>query len=97
MSEPLLVAENLTKVFYGTRFRRGEGGGMCAVDGLNLSVFPGDIFGFLGPNGAGKSTTIRMILGLIHPTAGRVSIGGHDLATERLQALRKVGAFVEAP
>jgi ABC-2 type transport system ATP-binding protein len=102
VNEPLLVAENLTKVFYGTRFRRGGRGGvaakgMCAVDGLNLAVFPGDVFGFLGPNGAGKSTTIRMILGLIHPTEGRVSIGGHDLATERLAALRKVGAFVEAP
>jgi len=102
VSEPLLRAEGLTKVFYGTRFRRSSRGGvaakgMCAVDGLNLEVFPGDVFGFLGPNGAGKSTTIRMILGLIHPTEGRVSIGGHDLATERLAALRKVGAFVEAP
>lgn len=104
MSEPLLVAEGLTKVFYGSRFRRSSRGGlgasgigMCAVDGLNLSVHPGDVFGFLGPNGAGKSTTIRMILGLIHPTEGRVAIGGHDLATERLAALRNVGAFVETP
>jgi len=102
LNDALLVAEGLTKVFSGSHFQRSARGGLgavgiCAVDGLSLSVYPGDVFGFLGPNGAGKSTTIRMILGLIHPTAGRVSIGGHDLATERLAALRKVGAFVESP
>ncbi|HEY3319839.1 MAG TPA: ABC transporter ATP-binding protein [Planctomycetota bacterium] len=70
---------------------------LVAVNNVGLTLQRGDVFGFLGPNGAGKSTTIRMILGLIHPTAGRVSIDGHDLATERLAALRKVGAFVEAP
>jgi len=73
------------------------GTSMVAVDDVSFAAQPGDVFGFLGPNGAGKSTTIRMVLGLIHPTAGRVAIGGHDLATARLAALRKVGAFVEAP
>jgi len=68
-----------------------------AVDGLSFTACRGDVFGFLGPNGAGKSTTIRMVLGLIHPTAGRVTIGGCDVTTDRLRALRQVGAFVEAP
>ena len=92
MSNDLLVAEGLTKIFQ----RRG-GADLVAVDGVNLAVQRGDVFGFLGPNGAGKSTTIRMMLGLIHPTSGRVTIDGCDLAADRLRALRKVGAFVESP
>src|SRR5687767_1333614 len=88
----LLEIESLTK-----SFRRGDGTKLVAVDDVNIAVERGDIFGFLGPNGAGKSTTIRMALGLIHPTAGRVCIGGHDLQHNRLRALRRVGAFVEAP
>jgi len=91
MAEALLIAEGLVK-YFGRR-----NGGFRAVDGIDFTVNRGDIYGFLGPNGAGKSTTIRMALGLIHPTAGRVSIGGYDLRTHRLQALAKVGAFVEAP
>jgi ABC-2 type transport system ATP-binding protein len=90
----LLIAESLTKVF---RRRAGRGGDLCAVDGLGFTAERGDILGFLGPNGAGKSTTIRMLLGLIHPTAGRVCIAGHDVETDRLRALSSVGAFVEAP
>ena len=92
MANELLLAEGLSKVFQ----RRGAEP-LTAVHEVNLAVQRGDVFGFLGPNGAGKSTTIRMMLGLIHPTTGRVSIGGRDLATQRLLALRKVGAFVEAP
>ena len=88
----LLYAEGLKKVF-----RRSGAGELRAVDGVNFTVHRGDVFGFLGPNGAGKSTTIRMLLGLIHPSAGFVTIGGFDVQTQRLQALRKVGAFVEAP
>ena len=52
------------------------------MDGVSLDVAPGEIHGFLGPNGAGKTTTIRMIAGLLKPTAGRVVIDGHDLARE---------------
>jgi ABC-2 type transport system ATP-binding protein len=104
MAEPLLVAEHLTKVFrrrfYG-RVRAPQAASQStelrAVDDVNLEVRRGDIFGFLGPNGAGKSTTIRMLLGLIHPTSGRAVIGGHDVAEEKTRALRLVGAFVEAP
>ncbi len=95
MSEPLLVANNLTKVFQRHVWRRDAP--LTAVDDLSFTVNRGDIFGFLGPNGAGKSTTIRMILGLIHPTVGQVEIGGCNVLGDRQNALLKVGAFVEAP
>jgi ABC-2 type transport system ATP-binding protein len=91
-TEPLVVIEALTKVY-----RRSGAAPLTAVNGVTLTINRGDVFGFLGPNGAGKSTLLRMMLGLVHPTRGRVSIGGNDLATARLQALRKVGAFVETP
>ena len=68
-----------------------------AVDRLSLQVQPGDVFGFLGQNGAGKSTTIRMLLGLVKPSSGQVSLLGHDLPRHREPALRKVGAIVDAP
>ncbi len=72
-------------------------GARAAVDGLDLEVGAGQTFGFLGPNGSGKSTTIRMLLGLISPTAGEAFILGHSVRRERLQALRQVGALVETP
>lgn len=68
-----------------------------AVDGLDLEVGRGQTFGFLGPNGSGKSTTLRMLLGLIGPTAGEAFILGHCVRRERLQALARVGALVETP
>lgn len=68
-----------------------------AVDGLSLNVGRGDIFGFLGQNGAGKSTTIRLVLGLVRPTAGRVVLLGHDVAKQPARALAKTGAIIEAP
>lgn len=71
--------------------------GRTAVDRLSLQVQPGDVFGFLGQNGAGKSTTIRMLLGLAKPSSGQVSLLGHDLPAHREQALRNVGAIVDAP
>src|SRR5258708_13855128 len=55
-------------------------GSFTAVDGVSLSVEPGEIHGFLGPNGAGKTTTIRIIAGLLKPISGRITINGHDLA-----------------
>ena len=87
MSELILQTEALTKR-YG---RRG------AVNSLSLSVERGDIFGFLGQNGAGKSTVIRMALGLVRPTRGRVILFGHDMQKHSLKALARVGAVVEAP
>ncbi|AIQ10912.1 ABC transporter ATP-binding protein [Paenibacillus durus] len=71
--------------------------GRTAVDHLDLSIGRGEIYGFLGPNGAGKTTTIRMLLGLIAPTEGRVEIFGKDLRKERLDILRRVGSLVESP
>lgn len=85
--EPIIAASNLTK-----RFRR-----LLAVDGLDLTVERGEVFGFLGPNGAGKSTTLRMMVGLIRPTHGNIQLFGLDVWREHCSALRKVGAMIESP
>jgi len=68
-----------------------------AVDDLNLRVDAGEIFGFLGPNGAGKTTTIRMMMGLLRPTAGRVCLGGYDLAVDDVAAKRICGFVPDRP
>src|SRR6476661_7771672 len=68
-----------------------------AVDAVTFTVGRGEVFGFLGPNGAGKTTTIRMLVGLVRPSAGTVVINGHDLAREREAALRALGCIVESP
>ena len=72
-------------------------GSFTAVDGVSLDVAPGEIHGFLGPNGAGKTTTIRMIAGLLKPTAGRIVINGHDLATAPEQAKASLGFIPDRP
>ena len=72
-------------------------GPFTAVDGVSLEVAPGEIHGFLGPNGAGKTTTIRMIAGLLKPTAGRIVINGHDLATAPEQAKAALGFIPDRP
>jgi ABC-2 type transport system ATP-binding protein len=64
---------------------------------VSLTVERGDIFGFLGHNGAGKSTTIRMLLGLVRPTSGQVSVLGYDMGRKPLAALQRIGAIIEAP
>ncbi|MEZ4398386.1 MAG: ABC transporter ATP-binding protein [Kofleriaceae bacterium] len=69
--------------------------GRTAVDGLTLAVERGDVYGFLGPNGAGKSTTLRMVMGLVRPTSGRVELFGRP-PTDRA-VLARVGAIVESP
>src|SRR4029079_9561602 len=74
-----------------------EYGGFRAVDSVSLSVPPGQIHGFLGPNGAGKTTTIRMIAGLLKPTAGRVLLNGHDLAREPEAAKKSLGFIPDRP
>ncbi len=68
-----------------------------AVDDLSFSVEKGDVYGFLGQNGAGKSTTIRMLLTLIKPSAGEISIFGKDLSVHRHEILKEVGAVIEKP
>ena len=85
--EIVLRTQDLTKQ-YGTR---------VAVNKLNLEVRRGEIVGFLGPNGAGKTTSIRMLLGLITPTSGRVELFGQDLTTRRAFVLPRIGALVESP
>jgi len=72
-------------------------GSRPAVRDLDLEVRHGEVFGFLGPNGAGKTTTIRMALGLIRPTAGRVEVLGLDVREHRAEVLPRVGALVETP
>src|SRR6478736_3837381 len=71
-------------------------GEIVAVDNVDLSVEHGDVFGYLGPNGAGKTTSLRMMLGLIRPTAGSVSLFGRDPQLG-VKALEGVAGFVEAP
>jgi len=68
-----------------------------AVDGIELTVPKGELFGFLGPNGAGKTTTFRMIAGIIVPTAGRIEIGGVDLVRQPLVAKRRLGYIPDRP
>lgn len=68
-----------------------------AVDGLDLRVPKGALYGFLGPNGAGKSTTIKMLLGLIKPSGGSIFLLDRDLKKHRMEILRRVGALVEGP
>jgi ABC-type multidrug transport system ATPase subunit len=70
---------------------------LTAVDKLSFSVDEGDIFGFLGPNGSGKSTTIRMMLSLVRPTSGVISMFGYDIRTHRQQVLSNIGALIERP
>jgi ABC-2 type transport system ATP-binding protein len=71
-------------------------GGLTAVDGVDLTVEVGDVYGYLGPNGAGKTTSLRMMLGLIRPTAGTVALFGRD-PQATVRALDGVAGFVEAP
>ena len=66
-------------------------GAICALDALDVEVREGEIFGFLGPNGAGKSTAIRLLLGYIHPTAGRADVLGCDIVTESVAIRRRIG------
>lgn len=68
-----------------------------AVNDLSFTVEEGDVYGFLGQNGAGKSTSIRMLLTLIKPTAGSISIFGKELSTHRNEILKQVGAVIEKP
>lgn len=73
-------------------------GNVLRVAHLALSVPEGSVYGFLGPNGAGKSTTLKMILGLVHPTAGGIQVIGKSMDREnRLSVLRQVGSLIESP
>lgn len=80
-------SQGLAKVF----------GSQRAVDGIDIRVPSGSVYGFLGPNGSGKTTTIRMLLGLITPTAGEHQILGHPMPQELTAALHRVGSLIEGP
>jgi ABC-2 type transport system ATP-binding protein len=79
------------------QYRRLRGGSQVAVDGLDLAVPEGGVFGFLGPNGAGKTTTIRCLLGLVAPTAGSCRLLGADVGRDLPRVLGRVGSIVETP
>ncbi|TCO60419.1 ABC transporter ATP-binding protein [Caldanaerobacter subterraneus] len=87
MSELIVETQGLTKKY----------GNFTAVDGIDLKVKKGEIYGFLGPNGAGKSTTIRMLLGLIKPTRGDARLFGLSIRQNPMEILKRVGAIVESP
>jgi ABC-2 type transport system ATP-binding protein len=72
-------------------------GELVAVDHVDLTVEKGDVFGYLGPNGAGKTTSLRMLLGLIRPTEGTISLFGRDPHVDGAKALNGVAGFVEGP
>jgi ABC-2 type transport system ATP-binding protein len=76
-------------------YPQGKGKSVAAVSDLHLTVPQGKVFGFLGANGAGKTTTIKMICGLITPTAGHIAIQGYDNRREHRQAMKQVGAILE--
>ena len=87
MDEIVIKTENLTKRFDTT----------LALNGLNLQIFPGEIYGLLGPNGAGKTTALKAILGLIQPTSGKISINGYDPVTQSIEVKSMVGYVAEKP
>jgi ABC-type multidrug transport system ATPase subunit len=72
-------------------------GGLLVVDGVNLDVREGDRYGFLGPNGSGKTTVVRMLLGLVYATSGRIEVLGRPVPREISAVLPQIGALVEAP
>jgi ABC-2 type transport system ATP-binding protein len=86
MSDPLIETKGLVKAY----------GNFVAVDGLDLALQEGEVYGFLGPNGSGKSTTILMLLGLTEPTAGSVMVCGHDPTRDPLAVKRQVGYLPES-
>jgi ABC-2 type transport system ATP-binding protein len=70
-------------------------GGIKAVDGVDLEVAEGEIYGFLGPNGAGKTTTVRMLTTLLQPTGGRATVAGHDVAEDPSAVRRHIGVALQ--
>jgi ABC-2 type transport system ATP-binding protein len=85
-SRPAIEVEKLVR-----EFRKGP----RAVDGIDLAVSPGEIYGFLGPNGAGKSTTVLMLTTLLPPTSGRASVGGFDIVRQGAQVRASIGAALQ--
>lgn len=87
MSEFAIEVKNLSRSYGGTR----------VVDGLDLHIPEGKVYGFLGRNGAGKTTTIRMIMGMVKPETGEILLHGHNVAQNRRWASQQIGAIIETP
>lgn len=87
MTEPLLEARNLTRIF----------GDFKAVDDATFTIPPGEIVGFLGPNGAGKTTTIKLLTGLLAPSSGTARIAGYDINESPLEAKSRIGYVPDTP
>src|SRR5579871_118884 len=83
--EPIIHAAGLTRRF----------GALTAVDNLNLEVMPGEIFGLVGPDGAGKTTTLRLLCGLMQPSAGQATVAGHDVATSWTEVKDQIGYMAQ--
>src|SRR5216110_3509832 len=81
----MIKVQNLSKAF----------GPKLAVNGVSFSVERGEVLGFLGPNGEGKSTSMRMITGFIPPTAGKITVGGHDMVENPIPAKSLIGYLPE--
>ncbi|MGH3130313.1 MAG: ATP-binding cassette domain-containing protein, partial [Gaiellaceae bacterium] len=86
MAEHGIEAERLAK-----EFKKGP----RAVDGIDLAVAPGEIYGFLGPNGAGKSTTVLMLVTLLPPTSGTARVAGYDVVLEGPRVRASIGAALQ--
>src|SRR6476619_2255567 len=86
MPDPAIQADKLVR-----QYKKGP----RAVDGIELSVQPGEIYGFLGPNGAGKSTTVHMLTTLLPPTDGTARVAGHDIVREGPAARAAIGAALQ--
>jgi ABC-2 type transport system ATP-binding protein len=87
----VIVAERLSKTYGGHGSLLHRSAPVSALTDLSITVEEGEIFGFLGPNGAGKSTAIRLLLGFLHPTAGRATVLGHDSRDDGLAIRRRTG------
>ena len=86
-----IVTGGLSKTYGGRALPFRPATPVHALDRVSITVREGEIFGFLGPNGAGKSTTIRILLGFVHPTAGRATVLGRDVLTDGIEIRRRVG------
>lgn len=87
MREEVLLLDNVCKTIKGKHI----------INRISFSIKEGEVLGFLGPNGAGKSTTLRMIVGLLKPTSGRIEICGHSIVNDYVKAMSNVGCIIEGP
>ncbi len=90
----MIKTQDLRKIF---KIGKKQKETLVAVDGLNLEISEGEVFGFLGPNGAGKTTTVRMLTSLIRPSSGSAEIYGLKVGVDDTEIRRNVGILTESP